>query len=70
MYTPEDLDAALDDADFVILNMPLTPETENLIGERQISALRPGAGLINLARGGVLDNVALVSALERGILGG
>ena len=70
MYTPEDLDAALDNADFVILNMPLTPETENLIGEKQFAALRPGAGLINLARGGVLDHVALASALDRGILGG
>ena len=70
MYTPEDLDDALDNADFVILNMPLTPETENLIGEKQFAALRPGAGLINLARGGVLDHTALVSALEHGVLGG
>jgi len=70
MYTPEHLETVLGEADFVILNMPLTTQTEGIIGAKQIAAMRPGAGLINLARGRVVDQQALMSALERGRLGG
>jgi phosphoglycerate dehydrogenase-like enzyme len=70
MYTPEYLETVLGEADFVILNVPLTTQTEGMIGAKQIAAMRTGAGLINLARGRVVDQQALMSALERGWLSG
>jgi len=50
--------------------VPLTTQTEGMIGAKQIAAMRTGAGLINLARGRVVDQQALMSALERGWLSG
>ena len=63
-YLPfDDLIAAVD---FLILVLPHTPETENLIGEKQFQEMKPTATLINVARGGVVDENALVEALRAG----
>ena len=56
------------DADIVVLLVPQTPETEDLIDADALDAMRPGAVLINAARGPVVDDDALIAALDRGHL--
>jgi glyoxylate reductase len=57
------LDELLAVADYVTLNVPLTPETRHLIGREQLQRMKSTAILVNLARGGVIDHDALVEAL-------
>jgi phosphoglycerate dehydrogenase-like enzyme len=57
-------------ADVISLHVPLTPETEGLIGREALAAMKPGAILVNTARGGLVDEVALVEALRSGRLRG
>lgn len=64
------LPAALSDAKVVFLSLALTPETEKIIGAAQLSAMRPDGWLVNVARGRHVDTEALVTALERGEIGG
>lgn len=65
-----DLDALLATADVVSLHVPLTPGTRHLIDALRIAAMKPGAILINAARGGVVDEAAVAAALRAGHLGG
>ena len=64
------LDAALAGADYVVVTAPLTDETRGMIGRSAIAAMRPTARLINLARGAVVDQDALVDALRGGRVAG
>ena len=64
------LDELLKTADVVTLHVPLLPATKGLIGEKQLASMKKGAILINAARGGVVDEAALVASLESGHLGG
>jgi D-2-hydroxyacid dehydrogenase (NADP+) len=64
------LEDALPHADFVVLSAPDTQETQQLIGPAQIAKMKPGARLINVGRGSLLDEAALIRALETGALGG
>jgi D-3-phosphoglycerate dehydrogenase / 2-oxoglutarate reductase len=57
-------------ADVVSVHLPKTAETTGLIGERELAAMRPGARLVNTARGGIVDEAALAKAVESGHLGG
>jgi phosphoglycerate dehydrogenase-like enzyme len=57
-------------ADFVALTCPLTPQTEGLINARAFAAMKPSAYLINVARGKVVDEAALVDALQTGRIAG
>src|SRR6266540_5250900 len=57
-------------AEVVTVHLPKTPETTGLIGERELAAMRPGARLVNTARGGIVDEAALAKAVESGHLGG
>lgn len=60
------LDALLAEADFVCLTVPLTRETEGLIGATQFDRMRPETIFINIARGKVVDEQALIAALQNG----
>ncbi len=57
-------------ADVLSLHCPLTPETQALIGEAELRAMKPGALLINTARGGLVDESALIRALKAGWIAG
>jgi len=63
-----DLDGLLKTSDAISLHVPLTSETQNLIGANALSAMRPDAVLINAARGGVVDEAALAAALTGGVI--
>lgn len=65
-----ELDALLGEADVVSLHVPLTSETRGLIDAKAIARMKPDAILINTARGGIMDEAALVAALKAGKLGG
>ena len=64
------LESLLARSDFVSLHMPLTDRTKGLIGAGQLALMKDGAYLVNLARGGVLDEKALLAELESGRLAG
>lgn len=66
----EDLMAMLPEADVVAIAVPLTAETENMFDAAAFAAMKPGAILINIARGKVVDTAALMEALRSGRLGG
>ncbi len=63
------LDALLRESDLISLHVPLTPQTEKLINAAALAQMRPGAVLINTARGGLVDQIALTEALRTGRLG-
>lgn len=67
---PRDLDELLAESDFVSLHCPLTPETHHMLDARRLALLRPHAVLVNTARGPVIDEAALVSALRKGLFFG
>jgi glyoxylate reductase len=58
------------EADFVVLTVPLTPETRHLIGKAELQLMKPSAFLVNVARGPVVDEAELVRALREGRLAG
>jgi phosphoglycerate dehydrogenase-like enzyme len=63
------LEALLAASDVVTLHLPLTPSSRGLIGAPQLALMKPGATLINVSRGGLVDESALVDALRSGHLG-
>lgn len=65
-----ELDELLAQSDFVSPHVPLTPDTNRMIGERELGLMKPGAFFINTARGDVVDEAALVRALESGAIAG
>jgi phosphoglycerate dehydrogenase-like enzyme len=70
IFPPSRLDEALPEADYVVIAAPETSETRQLIGAAQIARMKPRARLVNIARGSLLDEAALVRALEAGALAG
>ncbi|HVU11847.1 MAG TPA: D-2-hydroxyacid dehydrogenase, partial [Phototrophicaceae bacterium] len=70
LYPTDELMSLLAQADYLVLCTPHTPETEGMIGARQISELPDGAVIINIARGQVLDYPAMTEALRSGHLRG
>ena len=66
----DDLRSLLAEADVVSLHVPLTAESRRLIGADELAAMRPGAVLVNTARGPVVDERALVEALRGGVIAG
>ncbi len=67
---PESLPQLLSESDFVVLAAPLTPETEDMIDAAALAAMKPSAWLINIARGRLVDERALLDALREGRIGG
>src|SRR5262249_42939086 len=59
-----ELDDLLAESDIVLLTLPHTPESERIIGERELGLMRPESYLVNTARGGLVDEDALVAALR------
>jgi phosphoglycerate dehydrogenase-like enzyme len=64
------LDGLLTSSDVVTLHVPLLPATKNLIGDREMALMNPGAVLIQASRGGIVDELALATHLRSGHLGG
>ena len=64
------LDEVLHEADYVVLAAPETPETHHFIGARQLRAMKPTAFLINVARGSLIDEAALIDTLRRRAIAG
>jgi D-2-hydroxyacid dehydrogenase (NADP+) len=70
MVGPDELIERLPHADAVVLTVPLSPSTANMIGAAELRAMRPSAYLINIGRGGTVDEPALVRALREGWIAG
>ncbi len=67
---PEGLQEVLRRSDYVVLTLPLVPSTRGLVGREQLEWMKPGAVLVNVGRGGLVDEAALVEALQEGRLRG
>jgi len=65
-----DLDTLIASADFITLHTPLTPETRNMVNAERLQQMKPGARILNVSRGGVIDEAALVEAIESGHIAG
>lgn len=63
-----DLEELLSESDFISIHCPLTVETSNMIGEKQLEMMKSSAVIVNTARGGIIDEEALYHALKEGIV--
>ena len=70
LYTMDQLHTLLNQSDYVVLAVPLTEKTEKLIGEAELQAMQHHAYLVNIARGRVIDEPALIRALQEGWIAG
>ena len=70
VHPPEAIDGLVQEADAIVITLPLTSETRGLISRRTIGRMRDGAIVVNVGRGGVLDEQALIDALVSGKLAG
>ncbi len=66
----QNLDALLPQADLVTIHLPLTPETQSMIGAKRLALMKPGSAIVNVGRGGIVDEAALYDALASGHLAG
>jgi len=70
IYGPDELDKLLKQANFLAICIPHTPETEGMIGAKELEMLPKGAVIINVSRGQVVDEMAMIDDLKSGHLGG
>src|SRR6185503_12956613 len=61
-------DELLGQSDFLVLQMPYSPETHHVIGAAELKLMKPTAVLVNSTRGGVVDDAALIAALKQGVI--
>jgi phosphoglycerate dehydrogenase-like enzyme len=66
LYPGKALRSLLKECDYVVVTVPLTQETRGMLGAKQLSAMKPSAILVDVSRGGVVDQEALIHALEKG----
>lgn len=66
----DNLDDAVKDADFITMHMPLTAETKHMLNEERMRKIKKGVRIVNCARGGLVDDIALAKLLEEGHVGG
>lgn len=64
LFPPGQLEQLLSESDYVVVATPLTPQTRGFIGEKELRSMKPGAYIINIARGGIIDEEALIRALD------
>ncbi|MCU0485230.1 MAG: D-2-hydroxyacid dehydrogenase [Anaerolineales bacterium] len=64
LYPPQAIRSMFKECDFVVVTVPLTAETRGLIGAEELAALKPGAYLVDISRGGVIQQEALINALK------
>jgi phosphoglycerate dehydrogenase-like enzyme len=69
-YSNEELGLLLKESDFVVVTVPLTKDTQKLIGEKELRMMKKSAYLINIARGGVIDQEALIRVLKENAIAG
>jgi D-2-hydroxyacid dehydrogenase (NADP+) len=65
LWGPDRLDDLLRQSDYVVVTVPYTPETDGMIGAKQLALIKPGAMLIGISRGGIIDQSALAEALRQ-----
>lgn len=70
VWPPEQTDVVLREASVLVLTLPLTPATRGILGARELAMLPEGAFVVNIGRGGQVDEPALIAALQSGRLGG
>jgi len=70
LYPTQAIKSMIKECDFIVITMPLTPNTKHLIGAEELAACKPTAYLINASRGEIIDEAALVTALNEKKLGG
>ncbi len=70
LYPFQAIRSMLKECDFVVVTAPITAETRGLIGVAELAAMKPTAFLINMARGGIVDQNALLAALQERRIGG
>lgn len=70
LYPVEAVKALLKESDFVVVSLPLTQATRGLIGEAELAAMKPGSYLIDVSRGGIIQQPALITALQEKKLAG
>ncbi|MFC1942297.1 D-2-hydroxyacid dehydrogenase [Chloroflexota bacterium] len=70
LYPPGDLLTILSESDYIVITVPLTEETRGMIGEAELRMMKPAAFLINIARGPIVDQPAIIKALKEGWIAG
>jgi phosphoglycerate dehydrogenase-like enzyme len=70
IYLNKDLDQLLKRSDYLILTLPGTPETEGIIGREEFKLMKNSAFIVNIGRGSLIDQEALIKALEEGWIAG
>ncbi len=70
LYTMEEMDEVLTQSDYVVLALPNTHKTKGMISEEKLRLMKPGAFLVNIGRGSLIDQEALIKALTEGWIGG
>ncbi|MDQ6738872.1 MAG: D-2-hydroxyacid dehydrogenase [Actinomycetota bacterium] len=69
-YPDSDLNAVLAESDYVVIAAPLTPKTRGIVGKEQLAAMKKSAVLVNISRGAIVDEAAMIAALREGEIGG
>jgi phosphoglycerate dehydrogenase-like enzyme len=70
LYPSQAIRSMLRECDFVVITVPLTPVTRDMVGSAELAAMKPGAYLVDISRGGVIDHSALIKALKEGRIQG